>query len=215
MSSRISFVQRVLSSVVLTASLIVSTSASAQSQERREQLADFANKALASSFCMGDVCLGMSLADVIALPGRSVEHEYNKWERNCTADLTKSNGLYYISVDGTQFNVSFRDMPGAGDTQQRARVGGISLYHAATRRELDELIEPLLNRWIVSPAEDTGELGFDHWTRPTEFFTLHFRVSHEQPPRRSLMSLSATLPDYRDMLRGQTACAGVNTVPKL
>lgn len=102
----------------------------------------FATLVLKDCYCMGEVCLGMTLAEVEQIHGTSVQDwESNKWERNCLGSFANSATVGFTGKDGIEFILRLLDFPGGEDYKQRFRVRSVSPYVQATRTEYDAMVD--------------------------------------------------------------------------
>ncbi|BBJ96350.1 hypothetical protein Xcc1_20800 [Xanthomonas campestris pv. campestris] len=163
----------------------------------------FATLVLKDSYCMGEVCLGMTLAEVEQIHGTSVQDwESNKWERNCLGSFANSETVGFTGKDGTEFILGLLDFPGGEDYKQRFRVRSVSLYVQATRTEYDAMVDQLVQRWNMGLKGDSPSPAFVVHHHPTEYFSTELFTKFAYLPQRSMITLSAKMDRYPDWVRG-------------
>lgn len=157
-------------------------------------------------YCMAEICIGMSVHEVASLPRGQLEiWSTADWARNCTGSYAHWNHAYFTSKDGTKFNVGFRDYPGPEEEKKRFRVQSIAVYLEVTRGELNDLRETLTARYGMQPAGNSVA-PLQEWKTSAPLFDATVSTSFADPPKRSLLLLSAKSDRYPEWLRTQPAC---------
>lgn len=158
-------------------------------------------------YCMAEVCLGMSIEEVMALPGGHLEMwGVAKGLRNCTGSYGEWDPAYYISKDGVKFDLGFRDFPGSEEVKKRFRVQSISLYIEATREELNELRGQLTIRYGMQNFSKSKIASLDEWRVINQHFDAIVFTGFSPSPKKSLLGLYAKADKYSDWLQAQPAC---------
>lgn len=160
------------------------------------------------SYCMAEICLGMSVDELSRIPGGTLKlWKSNQWTRNCTGTYANWALADFISKDGTKFLVGFRDFPGSAETNLRFRVQSVSVYFEATQSEFELLREKITSRYSML---HTGNSTFQEWSVTTPYFNAGVDASFKQIPGKSMLLLSAKVDRYQDWMREQPACKGRN-----
>lgn len=82
---------------------------------------------------MGEICLGMTLAEVEQIPGTSAQDwELNKWERNCLSSFANSATVGFTGKDGTELILRAQCVAVRPGHPNRVRRDGGSTFSAGT-----------------------------------------------------------------------------------
>lgn len=168
------------------------------------------------TYCMAEVCLGMSIKEVSDLPGGRLEMwNTAKGTRNCSGSYAEWDYSHYTTRDGVRLSVGFRDFPGTEPATTRYRVQSISTSLEATEDELREISRTLRSRYKMRYPSIINQTR-EEWNVSTTFFDVSLHVFYSQPPKNSSLILSAKADTYPEWLRSQPSCSKAKPpLPKL
>lgn len=159
-------------------------------------------------YCMAEVCMGMSLKEVTAIPGTTFKpFPSNKWARNCDGDFRNWEMGEFFAKDGTRYSVGFRDFPGDEPKEDRFRVQSVALTQPLEWNDFRLLTIKIASRYGMRAPKGGGDFSDQEWTKQGEGFTLKLNSMFSAPPKTSLISMSILSPQYPEWMSTQPLCA--------
>lgn len=158
---------------------------------------------------MAEVCMGMTLRELMELPGtRVMLWTSNQWARNCEGSYAEWEHADFIARDGTRFGIGFRDFPGQEQRDDRFRVQSVALSMPVELEDFIQINATLVNRYhMASPPGHGFESEQEDWSVDGGGFTLRLNSRHREIPGISLLSMSIASEEYPVWLSTQPACA--------